>query len=140
MSDLPAIDPGLLAVDARKQDARPASTGERARKAPLPEHSMIRRRRQQPINEPLPQTLRWIAGLPQNVQPLDLLRQFPRIANAMALTWSEPDSFPAYLDELLIDRRGNRQGFPRQIQQELLALRAFRRPARPAVNVYGYLT
>jgi len=98
---------------------------------------MIRLRRQQPINVPLPRTLKWIANLPQDVKPLALLRQFPRIANLMALTWNEPASFKAYMDELLIDRRGNRQGFPKAIRQELLALREFREPATPVLSWNG---
>jgi len=134
MSDLPAIDPNLLPGDPPKPEASAESTAAPAPTVPVPEHSIIRRRKQQPINEPLPQTLKWIATLPGKVQPLELLRQFPRIANAIALMWSEPDSFKAYMDDLLFDRRGNRQGFSKAIRQELLALRAFREPMLPALD------
>jgi len=51
--------------------------------------------------------------------------------------WREPDIFRAYLEDLLIDRRGNRQGFPKAIRQELLALRALRKPDTPAFEGYG---
>ncbi len=134
MRDLPAIDPSLLGIDPPKPEASAESAAAPAPTAALAEDSIIRRRRLQPIDEPLPQTRKWIATLPDKVQPLELLRQFPRIANALALMWSESDSFKAYMDDLLGNRRGNRHGFPKAIRQELLALRAFREPTLPALD------
>jgi hypothetical protein len=119
MSDFPTIDPSLLRVDRTDEGASAA----------LPDDYFIRQRREQPVNVPLPQTLAWIRDLPQDVQPQALLRQFPRIANAIAATWSEAVSCKAVMNKLLIDTRGNRQGFPKEIRRELLALWAFREPA-----------
>jgi len=93
------------------------------RSPPLRDQEMVRRRRLAPINEPLPTTFKWLARLPRIVRPLALLRRYPRIANNMAGAWGDPKAFRAYLDDLLIDRRGNRQGFAPEIQRELVLLR-----------------
>ena len=54
-----------------------------------------------------------------------LLAKFPRIGNLLAVLWDDPNSTRRYLDDLLVDKRGNRQGFPLDILRELLALRAY---------------
>jgi hypothetical protein len=89
------------------------------------------KRKAAPISEPLPVTFRWIARLPREVQPLELLRQFPRVANALATSWADRDAFRACLYNLLIDGRGNRKGFPQEIVAELLALRAWLEERQP---------
>jgi len=137
MGDFPAIDPGLIKIDPPKPATSAAPTAAPHPRVRLRDTAMIQPRRQQPIGVPLPRTLKWIASLPQEVKPLALLRRYPRIANVLALTWSEPDSVLAYMGELLLDRRGNRQGFPKAIRQELLALREFREPAAPALSWDG---
>ncbi len=108
-----------------------------ARNPPLRDQEMVRRRRLAPINEPLPATFRWLAKLPRIVRPLALLRRYPRIANNMAGAWGDPRAFRAYLDDLLIDRRGNRQGFTPEIQRELVLLRFHYEEEHPVVlDVY----
>lgn len=108
-----------------------------AAERPPAHEAMVRRRRQSPVGEPLPITFRWIAKLPRSVQPLALLRQYPRIANMMAGTWPDPPSYRAYLHDLLTDRRGSRKGFPPEIVQELLALRVHYEDLHPAMlDVY----
>jgi hypothetical protein len=52
-----------------------------------------------------------------------LLQRFPRIANKLARLWGDEKSITDYLDHLLIDRRGKRQGFPPDVLNELLNLR-----------------
>jgi hypothetical protein len=81
------------------------------------------KRKAAPANEPFAATFRWVASLPRNVRPLTLLRQYPRIANVMARAWGDPLMFRDYMFELLIDRRGGREGFPEKVRAELLALR-----------------
>jgi hypothetical protein len=54
-----------------------------------------------------------------------LLRQFPRIANVVARAWNDAAEIQAVLDDLLIDRRGGRQGFPLEVTEELLVLRDY---------------
>jgi hypothetical protein len=87
-----------------------------------------------PTDEPLPQTVAWAAKLPPDVQPLVLMRSFPRIANFVAANWSEPTSFRAYVDELFVDRRGDRRGFPPEVMEELFALRAFYEDLYPTTD------
>jgi hypothetical protein len=78
-----------------------------------------------PSDEPVPQTVAWAARLPRDIRPLVLMRSFPRIANFLAAHWTAPKSFRPYIDELFVDRRGDRQGFPPEVMAELFALRAF---------------
>ena len=83
------------------------------------------RRALQPLNQRLPATARWAASLPDEVQPLGLLQSLPRIANTIAHLWQDNAALRAYLDDLLVDRRGGRRGFPPEIQNELLVLREY---------------
>jgi hypothetical protein len=83
------------------------------------------RRSLQPLNQQLPATAKWAAGVPVEVQPLALVQMFPRIANNLARLWHDNIGLQNYLDDLLVDRRGGRCGFPPEIQSELLILRAY---------------
>jgi hypothetical protein len=65
----------------------------------------------------------WLASLPQDVRPMELARQFPRIANRLCQLWKQVARCEEYLDALLVDRRGTRKGFPPEITQELEVLR-----------------
>ena len=69
--------------------------------------------------------MNWASALPDDVLPNALLAKFPRIANLLAVLWQDPNSLRRYIDDLLVDKRGNRQGFPLDILRELLALRAY---------------
>ncbi len=69
-----------------------------------------------------PTAIRWLASLPPETRPLELCRRFPRIGNQLAALWSHPNGILAYLDDLLIDKRGDRQGFPDGIALELSRL------------------
>jgi hypothetical protein len=80
-------------------------------------------RRAVPVSQPVPAAFKWIARLPAEVRPLNLLRQYPRIANNLALNWPDRNAFRHYLYDLLVDKRGGRKGFPQPVLQELLALR-----------------
>jgi hypothetical protein len=83
-------------------------------------------KRTQPPQEPLLDVTRtWLASLPQEVRPMELARQFPRIANRLRHLWKQVARCEEYLDALLVDRRGNRKGFPQKITLELEALREY---------------
>jgi hypothetical protein len=69
------------------------------------------------------ETVRWLAALPEHVRPVELCRKFPRIANKIALLWRRVARCEEFLDELVVDRRGGRKGFPMVIAQELTTLR-----------------
>jgi hypothetical protein len=70
----------------------------------------------------LPLAVRWYSELPADVQPEMLAAQFPGIINKLALAWPDAPKARALLEELLIDRRGGRSGFPSQVFNELLQL------------------
>jgi hypothetical protein len=92
---------------------------------PLPERESRSLRRASQLNLPLPAAQRWVAALPGEIEPRALLQQFPRIANKLARLWGDRDSLEKYLNDLLISRRGTRQGFPPDVQNELLNLRDY---------------
>ena len=66
--------------------------------------------------------LRWLATFSTASRPTELCDRFPRIANRLALCWSDPTLTVSVLNELLVDRRGGRQGFPRAVRADLMAL------------------
>jgi hypothetical protein len=66
-----------------------------------------------------------IESLPKDIQPLSIAETFPHIMNLIASSWQEPKMFVQTLDELLIDDRGNRAGFPFTVIVELTNLREF---------------
>jgi len=69
------------------------------------------------------QTINWLAGLPSDLRPRLLPVQFTHVANALGHLWLRPDYCLAYFDELLLDRRGNRRGFPLEVAMELAGLK-----------------
>lgn len=52
-------------------------------------------------------------------------RRFPRISRELGHLWNGPH-IDRYLDDLLIDTRGNRQGFPAAVLEELMFLSSLR--------------
>jgi hypothetical protein len=68
-------------------------------------------------------TFRWLATLPPSVQPRELGHRYPRIANRLAKIWHRPLQCERYLDELMMDMRGNRRGFPPEVAAEIAALK-----------------
>ena len=104
------------------QEARRAVDGEAAK----PGASKWIEKRTQPPEEPmLAITRTWLASLPPEVRPMELPRQFPRIAKRLRHLWKQVARCEEYLDALLVDRRGTRKGFPQKITRELEALRAY---------------
>jgi hypothetical protein len=67
-------------------------------------------------------TLDWILALPEAARPKKLADSNPRIANALAECWHDPARADAYLNDLLIDRRGGRRGLPTDVKDELQML------------------
>lgn len=97
-----------------------------------------RRRPAQPTDHAIHgRTVDWILELAPNARPDRLAAAIPRIANALAERWSNPEAAAEYVSDLLIDRRGGRRGFPPEIKKELVMLHLVLRrnrlpPARPA--------
>ena len=66
----------------------------------------------------------WVRQLPVTSRPLELCNVYPRIANRIARSWDDPASAETVLDDLIVDHRGGRKGFPSQIATELVRLYA----------------
>ncbi len=71
------------------------------------------------------QVLGWLEQLPQSVRPSELCAHYPRVANRIALCWSDPLLTEQVFDALLLSQRGKRKGFPPRVAAEMLRLRAF---------------
>ncbi|AQV97043.1 hypothetical protein BJN34_24590 [Cupriavidus necator] len=69
--------------------------------------------------------MRWLASLPAEARPVELCRRYARIGNQLAALSVHPAALHAFLVELLIDKRGGRQGFPDGIALELSRLHEF---------------
>lgn len=72
-----------------------------------------------------PSSMQWLAALPASVRPRHLPIKFVRIANRLAEIWGESHAGSRYFQDLLIDRRGGRQGFPNEVGAELAALQDY---------------
>ena len=89
-----------------------------------PEHWKRLRRESLPTDRALTgRAIDWLLALPPTLRPHNLTQQFPRIANAVAEVWDEPQQCQAALDRLLCDGRKGRKGFPVAVRDELMALR-----------------
>lgn len=100
------------ALDGREKREELKGIGDSRRLPPNPEDLQLQEA-----------TLRWIASLPQNVRPWELARQFPRVANKLAKVWGQKAGRERELEDLLIDKRGSRQGFPVLVATEIMALK-----------------
>ncbi|HEY8102555.1 MAG TPA: hypothetical protein VIF82_17585 [Burkholderiaceae bacterium] len=69
------------------------------------------------------EVMTWLFQLPPEVRPRALAIQYPRIFNKIAELWASPQQCEKYLDELLMDERGTRQGFPQDVATELAVLK-----------------
>jgi hypothetical protein len=67
----------------------------------------------------------WYAALPKTVQPALLAERYPGICNRMSERWQHPDLVIPYFDDLLMDNRGGRQGFPISIAIEIASLKEY---------------
>jgi hypothetical protein len=61
----------------------------------------------------------WLRGIPNGLHPKQLCRHYPRIANRIATKWGDVQAVDRLLLDLMVDRRGNRMGFPPRIRQEI---------------------
>ena len=84
-----------------------------------------RHRNPPPPEHLLPTREVWLDVLPPAAFPGALATHYPRIVNLIAMLWSHSIGCSAYFDELIIDRRGGRQGFPAAVKHDLLVLRDY---------------
>lgn len=92
-----------------------------------------RQRRAAPVAFLLPNTQQWLDTLPRRVQPHALCSFYPRIANLIAAMWADTEALRTYFDELLVDRRRGRRGFPLDVLNDLRVLREY----HPAFHPYA---
>ncbi|RPH58318.1 MAG: hypothetical protein EHM83_17595 [Burkholderiales bacterium] len=79
-----------------------------------------------PSAEPLDvRAQRLFASLPYAVRMSTTRQRFPHVLNRIAAEWDVPARFLRLMDELLIDQRGNRQGFPFETVLELTNFRDY---------------
>ena len=93
--------------------------------APQPAQNVAALRRGEPVNHVLPASNRWLTSLPREVQPLALASKYPRIVNLLAQHWNDHEACAAFFDHLVIDRRGNRQGFPVAVKSDIRILHEY---------------
>jgi hypothetical protein len=83
-----------------------------------PEHRHHEREQAPP--EPIADaTIAWIARLPPLMRPMELARQFPRVANRICELWKRPSQCDVYMRELIMSKRGDRRGFPPEVAKEI---------------------
>jgi hypothetical protein len=70
-----------------------------------------------------PHAIEWAERLPAGIRPNELMQRYPRVANRLALCWNDPALTNRLLEDLLVDRRGGRQGFPPPVRSELIRIR-----------------
>ena len=67
----------------------------------------------------------WLRGIPNGIHPKQLCRHYPRIANRIAVNWQHLHVIDRLLTELMVDKRGDRKGFPPRIRQEIERLYSY---------------
>jgi hypothetical protein len=70
-----------------------------------------------------PAASKWLTCLDEKVRPKHLPEQYPRIVNRMGELWQHPALMHTYFEELMVDTRGNRAGFPDAVVVELGSLK-----------------
>lgn len=132
-SKTPAVSGADLLDDLLPRPGAPA-------KDPLRQRLEALRAPQRAPEELAPLTFKWLAKMPPAQRPQALPRKFPRIANRLAYVWQWPLQCERYLDELMMDERGGRQGFPEDVAQEIAALKAYflKRTAHVRYDVWGH--
>ena len=112
-----------LPYDVQEQDVGIPAT--RADTAARTTAVAVHLRRANPVTTLLPRTTNWLQQLPAEVRPRLLSSQFARIANELCVRWQDRDDCLLYFDQLLEDRRGDREGFPVGVLRELQVLRRY---------------
>ena len=72
-----------------------------------------------------PHTQRILARLPPEARLDVACARFPHAVESLLRHWSRPEAFRQALDALMIDTRGNRQGFPFEVMMEFTSLRDY---------------
>lgn len=129
--DVGAFEFEITDFDTARQalDELPAGIAEIQRLKPG--YWEARRRPAEPTDRALSgMALDWLSNLPPTVRPARLAERYPRLANQIALNWASGMRCAETFDDLLVDRRGGRHGFPYEVEIELRGLKEYRRVLR----------
>lgn len=74
-----------------------------------------------------PDALKLTALLRPALRPTKLQALFPHVLNRLAAVWHQPAQFERQMEELLLNTRETRAGFPLEIVAELTVLREYYR-------------
>jgi hypothetical protein len=96
----------------------------RVNEPPSPE-DVARMRKANPANTLLPLSLKWLKSVPEEARPVALATRYARVVNVLARQWNDPAACVKYFDDLLVDHRGNRQGFPVAVQTDIRILHEY---------------
>ncbi len=92
------------------------------------EDSKWAEQRKPPISSDLTllvETSEWLTAMPEHVRPTHLPQAFPRVANKIFNAWKRPEACLKVFDELMMDSRGTRKGFPLEVAREITNLRVY---------------
>jgi hypothetical protein len=70
-------------------------------------------------------TTLWMASLSEELRPESLATHYPRITNLIAEQWRQPTKMDKFFDEVFVDSRGGRKGFPFSVLMELTTLKNY---------------
>jgi hypothetical protein len=80
------------------------------------------------------ETRLWMLRLPPTLRPTALAEAYPRVANRIARDWIDGFMIDVCFEDLLIDRRGGRRGFPSTVLREIRRLHHFNRRHRVLIE------
>src|SRR5437773_12550472 len=89
-SDVHAMPIKSAGIVSHKEPAESSPQSLRPTLESVPANVLAMRKPQQPANVLLRYTAQWAATLPPKEQPRSLMAVFPRVANVVALLWTEP--------------------------------------------------
>ena len=69
-------------------------------------------------------------ALPEHVSVTAIALDYPHVLNRLAVVWPHVGAFEQEIWGLLFDDRSEREGFPFSVEDELLALQAYRLGAK----------
>jgi len=67
----------------------------------------------------LSKTHLWLRQIPSSLLPKHMCRHHPHLANRFADCWGDKGRLQELIDDLLIDRRGDRKGFSARVRGEI---------------------
>jgi hypothetical protein len=85
------------------------------------------------------EAIEWLYTLPTEIRPITLALKYARIINKIADLWQRPLYCERYLDGLILDQRGRREGFPSEVTKEIAVLKIYfyAHVAQPHLNPWG---